>query len=154
MKGPGTLLSYPAKHLDDIGHDCGSNLHVDSKNGIFLLRKLADAKRAAFRRRVWFRVLSRVDRAIVDLTIRCVDDVKSQRLAKVLMAIMEKLQLAMECIVDRMVRYFGSAQARKVSEIGVLLGHPSAKKWAVDIKFARFLAVMHADSTGYGLDKV
>jgi len=43
-------------------------------------RDLVWTKRKAIRGRVWFRVLERVERAMVDLAIRCVDSVRSVRL--------------------------------------------------------------------------
>jgi hypothetical protein len=55
--------------------------------------KLAKAKQFALRRRVWFRALSRVERGVLDLTVKYVNDVKSALLAKVLTAMLEKLQL-------------------------------------------------------------
>ena len=104
------------------------------------LGKLATAKKAAFRRRVWFRVLNRVERGIVDLTMRYVDDVKSSKLANVLTAIMEKLQQATESMAERLVRTVGVPLAKKISVIAVNWGNVSASKWAEDTAFARYLA--------------
>ena len=47
-------------------------------------KDLSEAKKSALRRGVWFRSLSRVERGIIDLTVRYVDNVKSSKLAKVL----------------------------------------------------------------------
>jgi len=123
----------------------------NSHGGLFSVAKLVRVKQFALRRRVWFRVLSRVERGVLDLTVRYVNNVKSALLAKVLTAIMEKLALATESIVERMVRSFGSAQASKVSEVAVRLGNRSAWKWALDSRFARFLAVMHMNWSGSGV---
>jgi hypothetical protein len=103
--------------------------------------KLAEARRVAFRRGVWFRVLSRIERGVVDLTLRYVDDIKSTKLAKVLTAILEKLQLATESVVDRLVRTVGVSFAQKVSSIAVSWGNLSASAWAEDPGFARYLVV-------------
>lgn len=104
------------------------------------LGKLAEARHAAFRRGVWFRVLSRIERGVVDLTLRYVDDIKSIKLAKVLTAIMEKLQQATENMANRLVRLIGVPLAQKASGIAVTWGNLSAEAWANDRDFARYLA--------------
>jgi hypothetical protein len=117
----------------------------EEKNGVngdvLSVGRLADAKKAAFRRGVWFRVLSRVERGVVDLTMRYVDDIKSAMLAKVLTAILDKLQLAMESMVDRLVRTVGVSLAQKMSGLAVGWGNCSASAWALDRGFARYLAL-------------
>ena len=81
---------------------CKVGLHGDSNQassrgvalgGLLSVAKLAKVKQVALRRRVWFRVLSRVERGVLDLTVRYVNEVKSALLAKVLTAIVEKLAL-------------------------------------------------------------
>ncbi|MGD0644423.1 MAG: hypothetical protein ABSA75_05910 [Candidatus Bathyarchaeia archaeon] len=102
---------------------------------------LVQAKQFALRRGVWFRTLSRVERGILDLTVQCVDCIKSGKLAKLLTAIVDKLQSAMENIVDRLVRNFGLPLARKISNIAISWGNRLASMWADDRSFARFLVV-------------
>jgi hypothetical protein len=102
---------------------------------------LTQVKKLALRRRVWFRLLSRVERGIIDLTIKCLDNIKSVKLAKLLTAIIGKLQSAMESTVDRLVRNFGLSLARKISNIAVSWGNPLASMWSDDLAFARFLVV-------------
>ena len=104
------------------------------------IRQLAGMRLLALRRRVWFRALNRVERGIVDLTVKYYDCVKSAKLAKVLTAIVEKLQQATESIVDRLVKTVGVPQARKISRIAVTWGNRSASAWAEDRQFARYLA--------------
>ena len=108
------------------------------------LGKLASARKAAFRRRVWFRVLNRVERGVVDLTMRYVDDVKSSKLARVLTAIMEKLKLATESGAERLTRTIGVPLARRISEIAVSWGNLSASAWAKDLGFGLYLATMES----------
>ena len=102
-------------------------------------KSLSEVKKIALRRNVWFRSLSRVERGIIDLTVRYVDNVKSSKLAKVLTAIISKLESAMERTVDRLVRVMGLPLARKISEIAVSWGNQLASLWANDLSFARFL---------------
>ena len=105
---------------------------------------LAEAKKLALRRRVWFRLLNRVERGIIDLTVKYVDGIKSVKLAKIVTAIMEKLQRATESMVDRLVRTVGLSLAQKISNIAINLGNRSAFAWANDLAFARFLVVNYA----------
>jgi len=90
--------------------------------------------------------LNRLERGILDLTIKCVDTVKSPKLAEVLMAIVQKLQQATESIVDRITRIHGLPLARKLSCLAVNWGNTAAIKWASDLGFARFLAVLQNNS--------
>jgi len=106
--------------------------------------RLAEAKKLALRRGFWFRVLDRVERGILDLTVRYVVCIKSGKLAKVVTAIMEKLQSAAESIVDRLVRTVGLPLARKISDIAVSWGNRLAPMWADDRSFAVFLMVNYA----------
>jgi hypothetical protein len=112
------------------------------------VKKLFEAKRSALRHGIWYRALNKLERGVVDLTVRYVNDVKSTKLAQVLTAIIQKLQVAAESIVDKMVKSIGFAQAKKISEIASRLGNRSACAWAGDSKFARYLAVMHMNGTG------
>jgi hypothetical protein len=105
---------------------------------------LSHCKKSALRRRVWFRVLSRVERAIVDLTVICLDRVKSDKLAQVLRAIMTKLKSAVENLMDGLVRTVGLPLARRIGEIAITWGNGLAYSWADDYAFARFLAVNFA----------
>jgi hypothetical protein len=103
--------------------------------------RLVEARRTALRCGVWFRVLNRTERGILDLTVRCVDRIRSARLAKLVMAILIKLKLAMESAVERMVRVVGRSLAQKVSSIALSWGNVSALQWAEDPVFARYLAI-------------
>jgi hypothetical protein len=103
--------------------------------------RLVEARRSALRCGVWFRVLNRIERGILDLTVRCVDRIRSARLAKVVTAILIKLKLAMESAVERLVRVVGRSLAQKVSSIALSWGNVSASQWAEDPLFARYLAI-------------
>ena len=105
------------------------------------VRVLLEAKKLALRRRVWFKLLSRVERGIVDLTLRYVDCIKSRKLAKVVTAILSKLEPAFETVKDRLVRTVGLPLARKISNIAVNWGNRLASRWAEDLAFAKFLVI-------------
>ena len=92
----------------------------------------------ALRRRLWFRVLDRVERGLVDLTIRWVDRVKSGRLAQVLVRILEKLVRAMEGGMVRVLER-GRVLALRASGLAVLWGDGVAFGWRFDAGFQRAL---------------
>ncbi len=101
---------------------------------------LVRVRTRALRRRVWFRVLSRMERGLVDLTIRWVDKVKSGRLARVLLEILEKLVRALE---SRMVRSLemGRGMALRASGLAVAWGDPAAYEWRFDASFQKALGM-------------
>jgi len=111
-------------------------LELDRSHSVGMLTQ---AKTLALRRGVWFKTLNRVERGIIDLTVRYVDCIKSVKLAQVVRAIIEKLALAMETLADKIVRTVGLALARKISNIAVSWGNRLASIWAGDLAFARYL---------------
>jgi hypothetical protein len=108
--------------------------------------KLVEFKRAALRRGLWFRVLDRAERGVIDLTVKYVGNIRSAKLAGVVVAILDKLKLTMETAVDKMVRVFGCSQAQKVSTLAVRWGNRLASCWAWDAGFARYLAVIQLNA--------
>jgi hypothetical protein len=73
--------------------------------------------------------------------MRYVKNVKSTKLAKVLMAIIEKLQQATTCAVKRLVQAIGLPLTQKISAIAVSWGNYSAVDWANDPLFANYLVL-------------
>jgi hypothetical protein len=97
-------------------------------------RKLAGMKLRALRRRVWFRVLDRVERGLLDLTIRWVDNVRSGRLTETLLRILVKLARAMEQGMAR-VLVVGRELALRASVLAVRWGNVDAYSWRFDRGF-------------------
>jgi len=114
--------------------------------GVPSVGKLVEFKRAALRRGLWFRVLDRAERGVIDLTVKYVGNIRSAKLAGVVVAILDKLKLTMETAVDKMVRVFGCSQAQKVSTLAVRWGNRLASCWAWDAGFARYLAVIQLNA--------
>ena len=111
-----------------------------NNESLISFKGITEARKLALRHGVWFRTLSRVERGIMDLTVRYVDSVKSAKLAKVLTAIIQKLRFATESMTERLVRTVGISLAKKMSCIAVSWGNVSASNWAEDRAFARYLA--------------
>jgi hypothetical protein len=92
----------------------------------------------ALRRRVWFGALDHIERGLVDLTIRYVDQVKSKRLRQVLVEILEKLAQAMERGMGRILGR-GRMRAARASELAVGWGNRSAFYWRFEQAFCNAL---------------
>jgi hypothetical protein len=102
--------------------------------------KLTATKKMALRRKIWFKAITVVERGVLDLVVRYVGTIRSPKLAMIVTAILDKLTLAMESTVDRLIRTVGMSLSQKISAIAVSWGNQSAHKWADDHDFARFLA--------------
>ena len=107
---------------------------------------LVDLKLRALRSGAWFATLGRVERALVDCAIRIVDQVRSTVLAKALLSIMKKLEEASESRVSRAIRAIGFPLAQKLSLLAQKWGNKCAQSWALDLSFAKFIAIMHINS--------
>jgi len=113
-----------------------------------LLRKseLTKIKCKALRRGVWFRLLSRIERGILDLTIKIVEKIRSFILAKVVSLIVKKLLDSMESKVSRLITEVGPALAHKLSVTAQKWGNQSAIHWSDDPGFRQYLAVMYLNT--------
>ncbi len=111
-----------------------------SLNGPLTRDVIVGLKTRALRRRVWFGALDRIERGLVDLTIRYVDQVKSNRLRQVLVEILGKLARALE---SSMVRALGRGWivAARLSGLAVGWGDASAYGWRFEEAFHRFLGL-------------
>jgi hypothetical protein len=99
----------------------------------------------AMRAGVWFRALPRIDRVLVDLTIKVTENIRSTHLARSLFAVVDKLEGLLESSVLKSLRLIGRPLAEKISLTAEKLGNASAKNWAADSSFAFFLAIMHTN---------
>jgi hypothetical protein len=114
------------------------------QNGTFSFlnrTQLIRLKLKAMRSGVWFRALPRIDRALVDLTIKVASIVRSVTLAKSLLAVVRKLEGIMESRLSRALREVGFPLAQKLSLQAQKWGNRSASQWAGDFGFARYLAI-------------
>ena len=115
-------------------------------DSIFLDKtQLAKLKTRAMRSGVWFKALRRIDRVLLNLTIRVVDYIRSAKLANSICALARKLENAMESGFSGRLRRIGLPLAQKTSLTAQRLGNQSAKSWAFDSSYAIFLAVMHVN---------
>jgi hypothetical protein len=98
-------------------------------------------KLKARRSGIWFKVLTRLDRVLLDLTIKVADEVRSLRLIKELLVVARKVEDALESRFSQAIYETGFPLARKLGLLAKKWGNPFAESWVSDISFARFLAI-------------
>lgn len=103
---------------------------------------LLKAKKKAYRRNVWYRALDRVERGILDLSCRVVDEVKSTKLASQIVKILAKLRDAYKSGFTKHLENHGMERARKVVEQATKLGCQRAREWLHDLNYIRYLTVI------------
>ena len=104
--------------------------------------QLVKLRLKAMRAGVWYRALPRIDRVLVDLTIRVADTIRSPYLARSILSVAGKLEGLLESKLQRAVREFGLPIAHKLSLFAQKWGNEAAAKWASDDGFARYWAAM------------
>ena len=114
----------------------------DAASGFLEKAQLKKLKSRALRAGVWFRTLSRIDRVLIDLTIRVAGTVRSFTLANTILTVVRKLESVMESRFLRAVKEVGFSIAKRLGLIAQKWGNVSARSWKFDEGFARYLAAM------------
>ena len=96
---------------------------------------------AALRKRVWYRVLDRIERGIFNLTIDIVEKVQSSVLAVELVKILAKLRDASKSAFTRHVESYGYLKLREIVRQADALGCEGACGWLMDLGFAEWFAL-------------
>lgn len=102
--------------------------------------ELISIKLKSLRKRVWFKALNEPERALINLTIRVVDVVRSERLTKILSIAIGKLREVMRSLMDR-AREIGRPLAEKLSMHAQAWGNLEARDWAKDEFYAIYLGL-------------
>jgi hypothetical protein len=95
-----------------------------------------------------------MDRALIDLTIKVADKVRSQRLTMALLKVLKKMEEALESKISQAIYRIGLPLAHKIGLLAKKLGNASAESWMSDLSFARFLAILYINSNRGALTKV
>lgn len=117
-------------------------IHEDT-SGFLSRTQLMKLKFKAVRTGTWFKALQRIDRALVDLTIKVAENIRSFSLAKRIFVVVSKLKRLLESPVFKSLKQVGHKLAEKISSLALRWGNVLAKNWASDLSFAFFLAVTH-----------
>ena len=118
---------------------------MHGKTSLLTKNGLAKLRQKAVRAGVWYKSLPRIDRVLIDLTIRVADCIRSSQLAKSLSVVVGKLEGLLESRISCLARTIGRSLAEKVSATAQSWGYGAAKSWATDRSFALYLAVMQAN---------
>ena len=102
----------------------------------------------AVRKGAWFRVLSRLERGLLDLTLKVTDKIRSRTLAEAVGSVVKKLLGALESKVDRLIREVGVPLAEKISKIARRWGNKNAHKWAENKAFIQYLTIVRMNDPG------
>lgn len=108
-------------------------------DSVYLLRM----RREALRKGVWFKVLNRAERAILNLVPRCMGKPRSAKLIEMLAKMIVKVKEALKSEIANFTSHVGKPLARKLSRIAQKWGHKTAHKWATDERFAKYLAIVN-----------
>jgi len=118
---------------------------VHGKTSLLTKNGLAKLRQKAVRAGVWYRSLPRIDRVLVDLTIRVAECIRSSQLARSIGAVVGKLEEVLESKISKLTRTIGWSLAEKVSALAQSWGYTKAETWVSSRQFAVYLAVMEAN---------
>jgi len=104
-------------------------------------------RQKAWRKKVWLKALNSVERGLVSLTIRCVDQVRSSTLIAMLRSIVERLEAALRSRVEKLMVKVGWPLAQRLARLASSWGNQNALSWTLDAKFARHLTIMHLNNS-------
>jgi hypothetical protein len=96
----------------------------------------------AIRKLVWYRALDPLERGILTLASRIIDEVRDSALGVELLKIIAKLKDATDSEFARHVYAFGVLQAKMISGYARDFGNQAAASWALDTGFARYLGFL------------
>jgi hypothetical protein len=137
------LFTIHHANNDSIGYRAmGKTALQDGYSSLLNRAQLVKIKNKAMRAGVWYKALRRIDRVLVDLTIKVTDDIRSTLLAKGILFVVTKLEEVLESRMLKSIKTIGRLLAEKLSLIAQKWGNNSAKIWVNDQPFAVFLAVM------------
>ena len=107
---------------------------------------LVDLRARSLRKRVWFKELTAIERTLMNLTIRVVDEVKSSRLKRLLEHIVHKLEKALESSFLMRAGKKGRELAEKLARAAYSWGNIKAFAWAEDESYALFLGISNINA--------
>lgn len=110
--------------------------------GFFDKTQLMKLKLKAIRCGVWFTALQRIDRVLIDLTIKVNINVRSYTLAKSILTVARKLQEVFQSKLAHKIKEIGIPLTRKLSRLAQNWGNKGAREWVNDTDFARYLTIM------------
>jgi len=113
---------------------------------------LEDIRRKALRGGIWFTAIDRIERGMLDLTIRTVEVVRSRTLGVVIVKILVKLKKALKSWFVKRMERLGLNKVIKITSQAVEWGYDAAKNWILDLGFAQYLTMIEVNRpTGFDM---
>ena len=109
-------------------------------------RALQTLRRLALRRRVWYLALTKLERGIVDLTIKLFEEVRSRALSTALASVLAKLSGAVASGYLYRFEVVGKRLAEALSAAAVQWGHEDARFWKYNLSYIRCLGINYLNS--------
>jgi hypothetical protein len=97
-------------------------------------------KHKAIRLKVWYK-LNNIERAIIDLTIKCVNKIKSIKLKNVILKILNKIKEAIENDFLNKIYENGLKEIIKIIKIAYSWGNKNSLNWIKDKSFIFYLGI-------------
>jgi len=123
-------------------------LRLDSR---YLLR----LKREAMWKRIWYKVLSNLERGLVDSIIKAIRRPRSPTLIMVLAKIVVKVKRALLSPLAQLMEVVGRPLAKRISMIAYKWGYERALEWSEDKGFIRYLVIIDVNNPpGFRLSEI
>jgi benzoyl-CoA reductase/2-hydroxyglutaryl-CoA dehydratase subunit BcrC/BadD/HgdB len=97
-------------------------------------------KHKAIRLKAWYK-LNNIERTIIDLTIKCVDKIKSIKLKKEIIKILNKIKEAIENDFLNKIYENGLKEIIKIIKIAYSWGNKNSLNWIKDKNFIFYLGI-------------
>ena len=120
-------------------------METERKTQVITKQDMLKVKTRALRLNLWFKTLSRTERAIMDLTLKCVERIRSHLLEATIWNILGKILKALDLRFLATAEKVGREIAKQLSLIAERWGNKEASAWKFDIGFVRFLGVSNAN---------
>lgn len=104
-------------------------------------QSLTKIKRGALRSKAWYTALSKVERAILDLTIKCVERVRSHTLATTISHIVEKILNVLEGGFMERAEKVGREIAEDLISVAERWGNRTCAMWMQSEAYVKLLGV-------------
>jgi hypothetical protein len=105
------------------------------------IETLSALRRFSLRKRIWYSSLTGVERSIVNLTIKIVDEIRSPLLAKTIKQVLLKLSNALKSGYMYRFEAAGRPIAERLGEVAFSWGNKAALSWKNDISYIRWLGM-------------
>ena len=103
---------------------------------------LTEVRRRALRRGVWYNAIDKIERGIISIAIKVVDEVKSSLLKTQLVRIIAKLRDAHKSGFFKHLEEFGMRRARTIRDQAAVFGYKPRDELVRDLDFVRYITFL------------